>query len=71
MGDKNNKQQMVSTVRGCSPGQRCLKTNLAGRSVGRGLGCVQLIDAVEGLGEAAVDIKPPVADEKLLVENWY
>jgi hypothetical protein len=49
-----------------------LKTNLAkstGSSVGRGLGRIQLVDAVEGLGQAAVHVEPPVADEELLVED--
>ena len=70
--DGRQKQQTTNCIhRGYSAGQRCLKTNLASRSVGRGLGCVQLVDAVEGLSEAAVHVEPPVADEELLVENWY
>ena len=58
--------------RGCVLVSPSVATPLSLLSRGRGrggLGGVQLIEAVERLGWAAVDVEPPVADEVLLVED--
>ena len=68
----DGRQKQQQTTNGISYEAARLKTNLAkstGSSVGRGLGCIQLVDAVEGLGQAAVHVEPPVTDEELLVED--